>query len=172
MKKILFVAIAFLSAHMSFAQPAQISRDAEGNKVVKGFLTAQELATDTAFHWFARNKKDYTPDESALQTLKANKDSVNIIAFGGTWCHDTWFVLPRLLALTEAAGVAPERITIIGLDENKKSVNHLPEAFNITNVPTIIVMKNGKELGRVIEYGKHGMFDRELGEVIRNAGKK
>ena len=29
-----------------------------------------------------------------------------------------------------------------------------------------IVMKNGKELGRIVEYGKYGMFDKELAEVV------
>ncbi|MBS1655851.1 MAG: thioredoxin family protein, partial [Bacteroidetes bacterium] len=48
----------------------------------------------------------------------------------------------------------------------KKSVSHLAEAFNITNVPTIIVMKDGKEMGRVIEYGKYGLFDKDLEEIF------
>jgi hypothetical protein len=36
-------------------------------------------------------------------------------------------------------------------------------------VPTIIVLKQGKELGRVVEYGKYGVFDKELGEIISTA---
>jgi hypothetical protein len=27
-------------------------------------------------------------------------------------------------------------------------------------------MKNGKELGRVVEYGHYGSFDKELGEIL------
>jgi hypothetical protein len=38
--------------------------------------------------------------------------------------------------------------------------------MNIIDVPTIIVMKDGKEAGRVVEYGKYGLFDKELGEII------
>jgi hypothetical protein len=49
-------------------------------------------------------------------------------------------------------------------------LSHLAEALDIINVPTIIVMKNGKEIGRVVEYGKYGMFDKELGEIIRSTG--
>ena len=36
----------------------------------------------------------------------------------------------------------------------------------VINVPTFIVMKNGKEIGRVVEYGKTGQWDKEIGEVI------
>jgi hypothetical protein len=31
-------------------------------------------------------------------------------------------------------------------------------------------LKNGKEIGRVVEYGRMGMIDKELGEIV--SGKK
>jgi thiol-disulfide isomerase/thioredoxin len=169
MKKLLFAAITLIFTQAALAQQAEVSRDAEGNKVLKGFISRQELATDTSFAWFPKNQKDYTPYPAALQALKQNKDSVNIIAFGGTWCHDTQFILPKFFVLADAAGLSPNRITVIGVDHNKQTIQHLSDAFHITNVPTIIVMKNGKEIGRVIEYGKKGMFDMELGEILKSA---
>ena len=170
MKKILFFAMALLSAAVVFAQSAEISHDAGGNKVIRGFLTKQELATDTSFAWFAQNQQGYTPEQGALQAFKTNRDSINIVAFGGTWCGDTKYILPKFFALTDAAGFPQKRITLLGVDHGKKTIQHLSEAFGITNVPTFIVMKDGKEIGRVVEYGKYGMFDKELGEII--AGKK
>jgi hypothetical protein len=29
-------------------------------------------------------------------------------------------------------------------------------------------MKRGKEVGRIVEYGKYGMIDRELGEIVNS----
>ena len=170
MKKILFFVITLFTTGIVFAQQPEVSRDASGNKVIKGFITKQELVTDSSFAWFIQNQKDYTPDQNALQALKANRDSINIIAFGGTWCGDTKFILPKFFVLADAAGLPQDKVTLLGVDHNKKTIQHLSEAFNITNVPTIIVMKNGKELGRVVEYGNSGMFDKDLGEII--AGKK
>jgi thiol-disulfide isomerase/thioredoxin len=132
-------------------------------------MTKQELATDSSFKWFKENQQGYTPDQNALQRLRANKDSINIIAFGGTWCEDTHYILPKFFVLADAAGLSPERITLLGVDHDKKTIQHLSEAFDITNVPTIIVMKNGKEIGRVVEYGHTGLFDRDLAEIL---GKK
>jgi thiol-disulfide isomerase/thioredoxin len=169
MKRFLVLALGLVAAHVVFAQQSEVSRDAEGNKVLKGFITKRELTTDTAFKWFIKNQGDYTPDQGALQTLRANRDSLSIIAFGGTWCSDTKFILPKFFVLADAAGIPPDRITLIGVDHDKRTIQHLSETFNITNVPTIIVFKNGKEIGRVIEYGKHGMFDRELGEIVSKA---
>jgi thiol-disulfide isomerase/thioredoxin len=169
MKKFLMIAATIFSVHAAFAQ-TEISQDASGNKVIKGFLTKQELATDSAFTWFAQNQQGYTPDQNALQALRANRDSINIIAFGGTWCGDTKYILPKFFVLADAAGLSPDRITLIGVDHNKKTIQHLSEAFNVTNVPTIIVMKNGKEVGRVVEYGHTGLFDKDLAEIL--SGKK
>jgi hypothetical protein len=74
-----------------------------------------------------------------------------------------------MFSLTDAAGFSNDRITLIGVDRAKKTYSHLTEALNIINVPTIMVMKNGKELGRVVEYGKYGLFDKELGEILMKA---
>jgi thiol-disulfide isomerase/thioredoxin len=170
MKKLLIISVLSFSFAGVFAQTAEVSRDASGNKILKGFISKQELVTDSAFAWFAQNQAGYVPEQNALQALRANKDSINIIAFGGTWCGDTKNILPKFYMLADASGLSPDRITLIGVDHSKKTIQHLSEAFGITNVPTIIVMKNGKELGRVVEYGHYGMFDKELGEIV--AGKK
>lgn len=157
---------------LSFAQAPEIIKDSDGSKILKGFLTKKDIAADSSFKWYAENQKGYTPYETALKAVKANKDSINYLVFGGTWCHDTQFILPKFFSLTDAAGVSPERITMLGVDRNKKTIQHLSEAFNVLNVPTIIVLKNGKEAGRVVEYGKTGMFDKELGEIIAAATAK
>jgi hypothetical protein len=90
----------------------------------------------------------------------------------GTWCEDSHFIIPKFYALTDAAGFSQDRISLIGVDRNKKTLSHLTEALNVINVPTIIVLKNGKEAGRVVEYGKYGMFDKELGEIINSLNKQ
>jgi thiol-disulfide isomerase/thioredoxin len=166
MKKFLSVSASLFFALAVLAQSPEVSRDANGNKILKGFITKQELATDTSFTWFAKNQEGYVPEQHALQALRANKDSVNIIAFGGTWCGDTKNILPKFFKLADASGLSQDRIILIGVDHDKKTIQHLSEAFGITNVPTIIEMKNGKELGRVVEYGHYGMFDKELGEIL------
>lgn len=165
MKQFLLIALAVFFAQIGFAQ-TEITRDADGNKILKGFVTRQQLATDTAFAWFAQNQQGYTPDQNALRVLKANKDLVNVVVFGGTWCDDTKYILPKFFVLADAAGLSQDRVTLLGVDRDKKTIQHLSEAFGITNVPTIIVMKNGKEVGRVVEYGHTGFFDKDLAEIL------
>ena len=165
MKKLLSIALLVLFTQASMAQTPEVTWEGT-TKIIKGFMSKRDLATDTAFSWFAANQQGYVPDQKALQAFRSQKDSINIIAFGGTWCGDTKVVLPKFFMLADAAGLSPDRITVLGVDRSKKTIQHLTEIFNVTHVPTIIVMKNGKELGRVVEYGKYGMFDKELGEIL------
>lgn len=173
MKKIFLFAIALISFQYIFAQAGlEISRDASGTKILKGFIPKKQLTTDTAFTWYAQNANGYTPSAEAVQQFVTAKDSINLIIFGGTWCGDTKHLLPQFFTTTDAAGFPESRITLIGVDRSKKTLYNLSEAFGITNVPTFIVMKNGKEIGRVVEYGKIGAPDKEVAQIISVAAKK
>jgi thiol-disulfide isomerase/thioredoxin len=166
MKKLILLALAFSIYSTGFSQP-EVIRESNGEKILKGFMQKQDVSNDSSFTWYARDQQNYTPDANALAALKAKKDSVYIVAFGGTWCDDSRSILPKFYSLAEAAGFSENRITLIGVDRDKKTVHHLTETFGVTNVPTLIVYKNGKELGRVVEYGKYGLYDKELGEILR-----
>lgn len=172
MKKI-FLALSLLAATAAFAQEPEVSRDAEnGSKVLKGFIPVETLASDTAFGWYASGIKSFTPNAEALAALRAHKDSVYLLAFGGTWCDDTKQVLPKMLATFQAAGVPADHVTILGVDRQKQTIQHLSQAFHITNVPTFIVLRNGKEVGRIVEYGTTGLPEREIGQVVTDGFRK
>jgi len=167
MKKILIVIIGvFLIDGSIFAQSqAEISRDPNGDKILKGLISRKELENDTSFAWWAENLKGYTPQSLAVAELRKDQN-IQFITFMGTWCGDSKFIIPKFYSLLDTAGFPQDRVTLIGVDRNKKTLSHLAEELNIVNVPTIIVIKNGKEIGRVVEYGKNGLFDKELGEII------
>jgi thiol-disulfide isomerase/thioredoxin len=165
-----FVLFLFIAVQNIYAQPAEVTTDAQGEKIIKGFFEKSLLIADPAFSWYAANQKNFVPNADAVKAFSENKESIHILAFGGTWCDDTKSLLPKFFALTDAAGFPDNKITMIGVDRDKKTLHHLAEAFQVINVPTFIVLKNGKEIGRVVEYGRYGMVDKELGEIV-NASK-
>ena len=170
MKKIVVIVFVFIGfGHLIFGQNSyEISRDKNGSKVLKGIITRKDLSGDTAFLWFHENQKGYKPYADAVASIRKNKDSIQLIAFSGTWCSDSKYIIPKFFSLLDSAAFPQERLTLIAVDRNKTTTSHLAEAFNIISVPTLIVMKEGKEIGRVVEYGKYGMFDKELGEIIKS----
>ena len=172
MRKSIPVILFLFLLSSSFAQTQyEIVPDKAGKKVLKGIITQELLTGDTSFKWYAENLSGYTPNADAVTAFKKNIDSIELITFLGTWCEDSHFIIPKFYTLLDVSGFSKNRVTLIGVDRTKKTLSHLAEALNVINVPTIIVMKNGKEMGRVVEYGKYGMFDKELAEII-NAGQK
>lgn len=149
----------------------EVSRDNE-SKILKGYINRPLVENDTSFKWFKENMRFGTADVSAVQSFQANGSKIHFVVFGGTWCHDTQNLLPVFYRLTDKGNVTEEQITLIGVDRAKTALNGLHKAFRITNVPTFIVMKDGKEIGRVVEYGKYGAIDKELGEIVASADIK
>ena len=172
MKKILLPAIVVIVlSNFVFAQGQyEILTERPNEKTFKGIISREILVSDTFFmkHWYVANQNSYSPNTNAIDGLKKYADSVQLVVFMGTWCEDSQFIIPKFFMLTDAAGFPANRITLIGVDRSKKTLSHLTEALGIINVPTIMVMKNGKEMGRVVEYGKSGSFDKDLGEILNS----
>lgn len=141
-------------------------------KSLKGFLDRATLTADSSFTWFTENYKAYSPHKEGFTNFQQYKDSIQLLVFMGTWCEDSHFIIPRLYAMIDAAGFSESRITLIGADRSKQSWGNIMEALSVKNVPTIIVYHQGKEVGRVVEYGKYGQFDREIGEIVKAAFKQ
>lgn len=135
-------------------------------KVFKGLLHRSDIENDTSFKWFKQNMQYGTADAAAVETFKKNAGKFHVVVFFGTWCEDSQNLVPVFYRLVDKSGLPDDNITLIGVDRAKTTLDNLHKTFNITNVPTFIVMKDGKEIGRVVEYGKYGTIDKELGEIV------
>lgn len=137
------------------------------SKILKGLINKSVIESDTAvFKWYAANQKNYQPDTAIVGSMQRTRTKINYVIFGGTWCEDTQFILPKFFKLQEKSSIPESSITLFGVDRAKKTSGNIAAAFGITNVPTIVVMKDGKEMGRVVEYGKTGKWDKELSDIL------
>lgn len=171
MKHLSTLVIVLLVSQLSFSQVQyEVSKDPKnGLKTAKGILSRELLQTDTAFAWMKNDISWYKPNAACVANLLPVKDSIQLIVFIGTWCEDSHNVFPQLLKLLDQVKFSADRLTIIGIDRKKQTLGFLSEALAITKAPTILVMKNGKEIGRVEEYGKYGIYDQELAEIFAKA---
>ena len=168
MKKLLlagFIASSFATANAQTSFTTTI--DKNNVTILNGIVAKNDIATNAAFaSWYGSNQSSYKADTSVTKAMANTKDKVQYVVFGGTWCGDTQFILPKFFKLQEQSGVSESQISLYGVDRSKKTLGNIAGAFKITNVPTIIVMKDGKEIGRVVEYGKTGKWDTELGQIL------
>ncbi len=166
----LIVVLSIISLTIYSQAQYEVSQDTKHPevKVLRGLINKYLLENDTAFNkWYNFSKTLYGPDTATLSVMERAKGKVQFVVFGGTWCEDTQFILPKFFKLQEMSGVPDGMITLFGVNRAKNAMENIAEAFAITNVPTIIVMKNGKEVGRVVEYGKTGKWDKELAELLK-----
>ncbi|MFT3979549.1 MAG: thioredoxin family protein [Ferruginibacter sp.] len=136
--------------------------------ILNGIISKYALINDPTFSWYGSSAAGYNPAPEYKAAMEAAaKNNVKLIVFGGTWCEDSHFILPKFFKLQEQANFPDASISFFAVDRNKKTIGGITDALGITNVPTIIVMKNGKETGRVVEYGKTGQWDKELAELLK-----
>jgi thiol-disulfide isomerase/thioredoxin len=168
MKNISTLVIALLVSQLIFSQVQyEVSKDPQnGQKTLKGILSRELLQNDTAFSWMHSNISWYKPNAECVTNLTAQKDSIQLLVFIGTWCEDSQIILPQLLKMLDQIKFAADHLTIIGIDRKKQTLGSLTNALGVTKAPTILVMKNGKELGRVEEFGKYGLYDKEMAEIL------
>jgi thiol-disulfide isomerase/thioredoxin len=167
---IIFLLIISCTAHAQKTYEILSDSAHENTMMLKGAIAKENLSNEPLFTWYAESQRIYSnPDTAAVVAFKRNKDKIYFIVFGGTWCEDTHYVLPKFFKIQESSGFPEDRIALFAVDRYKHTTGNIAQALAVTNVPTIIVMKNGKEIGRVVEYGKTGKWDKELAGII-NAG--
>jgi len=171
MKSIFFTSLFLVSLQIAVAQSPYVSMpDPQNPKehILDGIITKYALINDSTYQWYGSSQGIYNPATEYKTTLTAAAaNNVKLVVFGGTWCPDTQFILPKFFKLQEQSNFPDQAISFFAVDRNKKVIGGIADAFRITNVPTIIVMKDGKEVGRVVEYGKTGQWDKELIELLK-----
>ena len=170
MKKCLLALMFLISATSGLFAQAQYEASQDPKhpevKIARGLVNKYLIQNDTAYKWYSKNQAGYNPDTATINAFERAKRKYQFVVFGGTWCEDTQFILPKFFKLQEKSGLSDDVITLYGVNRAKNSLGNIAKAFNITLVPTIIVMKDGKEVDRVVEYGKTGKWDKELAEIL------
>jgi thiol-disulfide isomerase/thioredoxin len=162
MKHLLLIAIIIGLGILTRAESEYTVSNDGTHKILKGLISRDMLEKDTAFSWFHQNRCAYMPDAAEAAVIRAKAPQVQFLVFTGTWCEEAQYILPRFFALMDAASVRPEQVTLVGVDPSKKTVRHLSEDMHITTIPTFIVLKNGREIGRVSPMDKKSPWEKDL----------
>jgi thiol-disulfide isomerase/thioredoxin len=119
---------------------------------MQGWLSKEGLATSEVFSFYYQEEwKAYHADSVLLDSLCMYTDSIHIVLVLGTWCSDSQREVPRFLKIAQEIKLQEDKIKIIGVNRKKQAPIPGLESLNITFVPTFVVYKNHKEIGRIIE---------------------
>jgi len=148
MKKILilFVLIA-VSCHSTYQLHTETYK---GKPILVGKATMTDLEKKPYNEWFDANYRDYRPDNKTVENLKSLVNDYDFRIILGTWCGDSQEQVPALFKVLDETGYKKQP-ELYCVPRDYKS--YQPAIDNgVIRVPTIIVLKKGKEAGRIIEY--------------------
>jgi len=114
-----------------------------------GHVTREQVRNYAS--WQSLFAQPYAPDPGAIATITANTNDVTVLLIMATWCPDSKRELPRFFAIMDGVGMNEAILTMVGVDRTKKDPEGLTEKWGITRVPTFVFLRDGLEVGRVVE---------------------
>ncbi len=157
----LFFLVYALSACASVNNSQKTSPHKTDVKPLLGKLTWADWKKNAGWESYAA--VNFAPNPAFVQRIEEDVHSFDFsfIVFAGNWCEDSRSELPKFYQLLEMANIPASKVTMYGLDENKNDITRNAEKFGIYKVPTIIVVRNGIENGRIAEK-PHTSWDLDL----------
>lgn len=154
MKRLAFILILAL-----FAAGAAVSQEINktvtdpktGKPVLSGYCDKKGLQQGEFGEVYDQYYDAYKPDRDVIKQIKPLKKDVKVRIVLGTWCHDSKEQVPRFFKILKKLWWGKKNIEIICVNTLKEAEGVDVKPYDIKRVPTFIFLKNGAEIGRIIE---------------------
>ncbi|HEV2856241.1 MAG TPA: thioredoxin family protein [Thermoanaerobaculia bacterium] len=160
---LLVSALVLTSLACTTASPQGAGRSeakAKEEGVLVGPVTRDQVEGASA-EWM-QAEVEAQPDAQVAQALASVEPGADVTVYLGTWCSDSRREVPRLWkAIDAAGGTVPFTLHYVGVDHDKKEPAAAIAEGDVHYLPTFIVRRGGKEVGRVIETSPNGI-ERDL----------
>ena len=127
----------------------------DGSQFLLGPIKKNRLTEGHYGQWFNPQFSAYQVDQEALALIEKSIEDYDLLLFLGTWCSDSQREVPGIFKILEEAGYPTDLVEIYAVDERTEFRKTTPggeaKARNIVHVPTLIFIKDGKEVNRIIE---------------------
>jgi thiol-disulfide isomerase/thioredoxin len=153
-----FQAVPLLLSAVLVLAPLARAEDkpAAGEAVPVGPVTREKI--ETAAPEWVQAQLESRPEAEAARALASVEPGAEVTVFLGTWCGDSRREVPRLWkALDETGGAVPFEIHYVGVDHDKKEPAAELAENGIQYLPTFIVRRGGREVGRIVETSPNGI---------------
>jgi hypothetical protein len=129
----------------------------------------EPAAIEARHDGWRRSHEQAAPDPEAVRALRAATPGAEVVVYLGVWCPDSQHDVPKLWRAFEQAGAPlPFSVKYVGVDRDKRDPAGAAQAAGVRYVPTVIVRRDGREVGRVVESAPGGI-DRALADLLSGA---
>ena len=127
----------------------------DGVDMLVGKITKEELYGE--FPVFKEKAEGYSPKAEIVEKIGKLNQQTSLILFLGTWCKDSISEAPKFLRTYDLAANPNLSMEIFAVNRQKKDGLGMSERFKLDRVPTMIFLRGGKEMSRIVEYPKKSM---------------
>ncbi len=131
--------------------------------------TAEEITWEkmlaTSPEWQEKYEQ-YQPEPDMIDALKAKiARDVSIVVYLGLWCEDSRDNVPLFIKILDRLGSGiPVRYFRVPRKANS-GIKYYSEELKIERVPTFIIYRGNREIGRIVENPSTGMLE-DLMEIF------
>ncbi|MDN3637713.1 thioredoxin family protein [Simiduia curdlanivorans] len=143
-KKALYSVIFFLMT-VSVAHAAE---SLSAHQDLVGPVSESDLLVLDAF---AASYKTAIISEQEVQLLTSIDSAISLRVLFGTWCHDSVREVPKLIKLIELAENPNLSLRLTAISRDKLEPSAVVARYGLEFTPTLVVLKDKKEVGRIIE---------------------
>lgn len=138
---------------------------------LKGKIQMKQLTSDSAFAWFYTGVNRYDANTNMVNYIKTNKDKVQLVALVNTTDEASKKLLPAFYKVMILASVPEESIHLYGADNSGNTGDSVADGYKVKKLPVILVMRDGKEEGRISGSPKQTVED-DLAQIIMKMNNK
>ncbi len=147
----------------------QILTDSKSSKpIISGAIEWNEWKDKSLWNLTAIESKsaDILLSKSVCSVI--NNNNYFLLIYAGSWCEDSESQLPIISKIFEKGGLKSSRYQLLGVDRDKRGFELEKLKFVVNTVPTVIVLLDGKEIGRIEEFPKKSWEQDILSIIYKN----
>ncbi|WP_157962753.1 YbbN family protein [Chitinophaga deserti] len=138
---------------------------------LKGKFEMKQLINDSSYAWFYTGVNRYNANSTMVNYIKTNKDKIQLVALVNTTDEASRKLLPEFYKVMILASVPEESIHMYGTDNSGNTGNEKADGYKVKKYPTILVMRDGKEEGRISGAAKATIED-DLAQILMKMNAK
>lgn len=148
-------------------EPANVTEPYDDTIILIGPATVEGFQQEPFSDWYNENYDSYVVNDSIAALIKNSIGDIKIKTFMGTWCEDSQRETPNFIKILKHIDFDFDNHKLITVNSEKTTPQEFEKGLNLTNVPTFIFYKDGKELNRIVEYPLESL-EQDMLKVITN----
>ncbi len=169
MKNLSYFIFLLIFITCSVQKNSMLKKDENGDLI--GRVNKKSFSQQPYKAWFDDSYESYFPDSLTTMALKKELKGVKIKGFMGFWCSDSKREIPHFYKVLKNSKFNLKNLELIAVNKQKKDYNNSQEKFDIKRVPTFILYRNKKELGRYVEYARVSL-EKDLLKILTGKNYK